>query len=400
MTFVNGILATGSNIVSLAQGTLIGQQGFDRSGVTGVSHILGNVRKAVTNITGGNEFPVGTTTQYRPATIAFGTNPVGLQITVGHSSTSPSGIVGLPIADGVSTGVPIARYAPFHWTIRSNASIGATPFNLGLTAEGFDDYDAIANLRIVRRAGALTDEANPWTNPGFNYENFEIDGVPTATAVNLTGAIIPGGAIFTYGMKTNMIIANPFTIPTLTNEAKSFTRDLVATDLVTGYKGAVTFTASIESQTVASVAITGSVLTVTGLAPGTTILHVTATDASDGSRITYSTSVTSTVTVGVETVGEAIPTEFSLNQNFPNPFNPSTMIRFALPNEAPVSLVIYNMLGIPVRTLVAGENLRAAYHQIAWDGKDDAGYTVPSGMYIYRISAGSFVSAKRMTLLK
>ncbi|HEY5615672.1 MAG TPA: T9SS type A sorting domain-containing protein, partial [Bacteroidota bacterium] len=118
--------------------------------------------------------------------------------------------------------------------------------------------------------------------------------------------------------------------------------------------------------------------------------------------ITHSTPIVSTVTTptGVETIGDAIPTEFTLNQNFPNPFNPSTTIRFALPEEAPVSLVIYNMLGVQIRTLVNGENLRAAFHQIAWDGKDDAGYTLPSGMYIYRITAGSFQSAKRMTLLK
>jgi hypothetical protein len=319
---------------------------------------------------------------------------------VSHSGVSPTGIVGLPIVDGVAPGTDIARYAPFYWNIRSNASIGATPFSLGLTAEGFTDFSAIADVRLLRRVGAITDVTNPWTSPGFQYENFVFDAVPTVTAVNLTGAIVPGGAIFTYGLKSNMVVANPFTVPTLTNTAKQFTVDLLNPALITGNSGPLTFTATTDQPTVAVAGVTGSSLTVTGLAPGNTFVRVTATDAADGSRITYSTGVTSTVTVGVETVGQDIPTQFSLNQNFPNPFNPSTTIRFALPNEAPVSLVIYNMLGVPVRTLVAGENLRAAYHQIAWDGKDDAGYTVPSGMYIYRISAGSFVSAKRMTLLK
>ena len=95
-----------------------------------------------------------------------------------------------------------------------------------------------------------------------------------------------------------------------------------------------------------------------------------------------------------------IPTDFTLTQNYPNPFNPTTMMMFSLPKEAPVSFEIYNMLGVKIRTLMAGETKSAGVHSITWDGKDDSGLNMPSGVYLYRIHAGTFLASKKMTLLK
>jgi hypothetical protein len=97
--------------------------------------------------------------------------------------------------------------------------------------------------------------------------------------------------------------------------------------------------------------------------------------------------------------GVALPIEFALDQNYPNPFNPSTTIRFALPSDATVRLSVYDILGREVRSLVNSE-MAAGYHQMAWDGKNNKGTNVASGMYIYRIEAGSFISTKKMMLLK
>ncbi len=94
------------------------------------------------------------------------------------------------------------------------------------------------------------------------------------------------------------------------------------------------------------------------------------------------------------------PTEFSLGQNYPNPFNPTTTIAFSIPTEANVTLEIFNVLGVKVRTLVKDQRMAAAVHQRVWDGKDDAGMSLPSGIYLYRIQAGSFVASKKMTLMK
>jgi len=95
-----------------------------------------------------------------------------------------------------------------------------------------------------------------------------------------------------------------------------------------------------------------------------------------------------------------IPTVFTLDQNYPNPFNPVTTIRFALPAEVTVSVEIYNILGQYITTLIDDVYFRAGSHEVTWDTRDAAGRIVPSGVYIYRIKAGDFIKAKKMTLMK
>jgi len=93
------------------------------------------------------------------------------------------------------------------------------------------------------------------------------------------------------------------------------------------------------------------------------------------------------------------PREFDLRQNYPNPFNPTTVIQYALPKASQVKIQIYNILGQKVRNLV-DEPQELGYKKIHWDGKDDGGNEVSSGVYFYRIEAGDFVKCKKMILLK
>jgi hypothetical protein len=93
------------------------------------------------------------------------------------------------------------------------------------------------------------------------------------------------------------------------------------------------------------------------------------------------------------------PKEFSLYQNYPNPFNPTTTFRFALPQAGNVSLEIYNSAGQLVRTLVSG-SLEAGIHNIQWNATNDAGVRIASGIYLYKLQAGSHVQVKMMILLK
>ena len=93
------------------------------------------------------------------------------------------------------------------------------------------------------------------------------------------------------------------------------------------------------------------------------------------------------------------PTSYQLSQNYPNPFNPETTIRYQLPERSPVSLVVYNLLGQRVRTLVE-ETKEAGFHQVRWDGRDEWGRTVASGIYFYHMRAGPYSEGKKMTLLK
>jgi hypothetical protein len=103
--------------------------------------------------------------------------------------------------------------------------------------------------------------------------------------------------------------------------------------------------------------------------------------------------------LSVKEIAGALPTEIALDQNYPNPFNPSTTIRFSLPTEQNVRLEVYDMTGSLVKTLL-NEALRAGNKEVVWDGTNAAGGKVASGMYMYRLSAGNFVSAKKMILVK
>ena len=94
------------------------------------------------------------------------------------------------------------------------------------------------------------------------------------------------------------------------------------------------------------------------------------------------------------------PTAFSLADNFPNPFNPATTIKYALPQAADVELTVYNVIGQPVRTLVA-EHQSAGRYAVEWDATNDRGHSLSSGMYFYRLQAGEeFREVKKMLLLK
>ena len=95
----------------------------------------------------------------------------------------------------------------------------------------------------------------------------------------------------------------------------------------------------------------------------------------------------------------AIPESYVLMQNYPNPFNPTTVIRFGLPEPANVKLVVYNLLGIPIRVLAEGR-FGAGYHNLVWDGRNDRGELVGGGTYLYRLEAGEHVFIRKMVLIK
>jgi photosystem II stability/assembly factor-like uncharacterized protein len=103
--------------------------------------------------------------------------------------------------------------------------------------------------------------------------------------------------------------------------------------------------------------------------------------------------------VGLEPETVQIPRTFHLRQNYPNPFNPLTLISYELPAETDVSLTIYNVSGQRVRTLVSGRQSTGT-HKVQWDGRDERGNQVSSGVYLYRLEAGSFSETRKMLLAK
>ena len=420
VTFTKGILQTGSNILYLAAPTTgavaagAQSQGFVDASAT--SHVVGNVAKLFVNnggIIGSTEaisiFPVGTGVVYRPATLSF--NPTfgvptapNATIVVSHVDSNPGGFQKLPITDGVSTGVDVSRYPAFYWSIYTIGSVGqSTEFDLGLTGGNFTDYDSPADVRIIRRHGAVGDITNDWLLQGVNtgYDN-EVNSVNGFTAINRAsvGGLRPTpGAVFTFGMKTRLVAAafddviigkvsgayspNPYTLPL----AGKFTNGV----------GTLTYSAESTNPAVATAAVVSNVLNVVPLTDGSTYITIKATDANnDFVTVSFNVQVRST---GVEVV--ALPKEFSLNQNYPNPFNPTTNISFGVPQNSSVKIAIYDMLGREVATLV-NTNYTPGYYTVPFNASKLA-----SGMYIYRMSSQSlsgdqkmFTSTKKLMLVK
>jgi hypothetical protein len=113
----------------------------------------------------------------------------------------------------------------------------------------------------------------------------------------------------------------------------------------------------------------------------------------------------STVGIGDDGPLPGLPKVFALSQNYPNPFNPATSIRFDIPAGPQVGaglrvrLQVYDVRGRRVRTLL--DDVRApGHHEVHWDGRDDRGVRVESGVYLYRVDAGSFSSMRKMVLMK
>ena len=96
---------------------------------------------------------------------------------------------------------------------------------------------------------------------------------------------------------------------------------------------------------------------------------------------------------------QVLPTAVSITANYPNPFNPSTTINFTLDRSGYTSVVIYNIMGQSVRELVTGQ-MNAGIHNVDWDGRDDSGNAVSSGVYICRLKMGEQVATKRLMLMK
>jgi methionine-rich copper-binding protein CopC len=120
----------------------------------------------------------------------------------------------------------------------------------------------------------------------------------------------------------------------------------------------------------------------------------------ENAAVSSELSVTVNPVVGIaEITGAGIPQEFALRQNYPSPFNPNTTIKFQLPHTEDVKLAVYNILGQKVRILL-NEKMNAGYYQVSWDGLSEHGRQMASGVYIYRLEAGSFVEVKKMTLMK
>ena len=120
---------------------------------------------------------------------------------------------------------------------------------------------------------------------------------------------------------------------------------------------------------------------------------------SDGALTDTSTAIVIVLDYTDAVTFNTLPEKFALHQNYPNPFNPTTNIQFDLPKAVDVKLVIYDIMGRKITTLV-NTHMEAGYKNIVWNGTNDYGKTISSGIYIYRIIAGNNIETMKMSYIK
>ena len=261
------------------------------------------------------------------------------------------------------------------------ATLTLTPINDG-DEEGLKALGVQATL--VSTGAALStdieirDDETPSTFIALSADPSTLDENAGLTSVVLT-ATLDGKAL-----------AEDATVHLAIDQASTATRDL---------DYSVLFTPMIE---IAAGSITGTVnfhlLPVAdNLEEGDEIIRLIGTiDGLEGDEVAMTISDPAAAKAAVQTLPEA----FALADNFPNPFNPATTIQYALPQAADVELTVYNLVGQPVRTLVA-EHQSAGRYVVEWDATNDSGHSLSSGMYFYRLQAGEeFLKVKKMLLLK
>ncbi|RPJ41486.1 MAG: carbohydrate-binding protein, partial [Candidatus Latescibacterota bacterium] len=136
-----------------------------------------------------------------------------------------------------------------------------------------------------------------------------------------------------------------------------------------------------------------SVTATAALAPGRQIMRLVPTV--EGFNLNYMD-----VQAPTDVPAAPGPSRYALYPCAPNPFNPSTTIAYDLPERATVDLVVYDLAGRVVRTLVAGESIAAGRHEVVWNGRDDAGRDAASGVYFCRLSASGHTETRRITLIR
>lgn len=381
LTMTNGNIITGANILTLGSGTgVLGT--LSRTSGT----IIGNFRRWFNNTTINNVlFPIGTATNYRPVNISFTTAPTtGGTITAFFTASNP-GTTGFPLNDGATQ--IINAGIDGYWTINTTTLIGGT-YTLDLTADGFSGVSVVSSLRILKRP---TGGGN-WTLQGTHSPG---TGILTTPIVHRTG--MSGFSEFGIGAAADNA---------LPVELSSFYTSVVGNSIKLNWKTETEvnnygFEIERQSHTSSSLNVLGweKIGFVNGNGNTNSPKSYSFVDKTvlsgkysyrlkqidnDGK---YEFSNTVEVDLGS-------PTKFELSPNYPNPFNPTTTIRFSLPEASDVKLTIYNILGQEVQTLINGE-MAAGIHTI-----DFGAQNLSSGIYIYKLEAGSFIQTKKMTVLK
>ena len=271
-------------------------------------------------------------------------------------------------------------------------------------------------------AYAIQSEANPWH--GIVFDGWDDTELTRGDEVTITGTVAEFDAEwhFKYDNNTKIINVSSVTVNSTGNSIAAMTvstEDLEQdADEVESYEGCLV---TVSGVTVSAVnAYDWSIIDDSGveclidddmanmatnsamsaLTEGETLANVSGIfNFSFGTYKIQIRDMADLGQLGIDDDFAGVAREFALYPNYPNPFNPETRIRFQLAENSNVRLMIYDVLGRKVRTLVS-ERMDAGHHVLNWNGLNDAGADVASGMYVYRIKAGDFIAHRKMLLVR
>lgn len=386
LTMTSGNITTGANTLSL--GTSASNLGtLSRTSGT----IIGNFRRWFTTGTVSNVlFPIGTSTNYRPANISFTVAiTTGGTLTAFFTATDP-GTAGLPLDDGGTSIINAGKEG--YWTINAADGLTGGIYSLDLTADGFSGVSDVTTLRIIKRA---TGGGN-WMLDGLHSAG---TGTTTTPIVHRTG--MSGFSEFGVGGASD----NPLPV-----ELSSFSAVVSESGVNLKWRTETEVSNYGFEVQKSEVRSQESEWNTIGFVHG----HGNSNSPKDYFFIDqsvaggkYSYRLKQIDTDGKFEYSKVIevdlgsPANFELSQNYPNPFNPATTIKFSIPASpnpseggALVNLSVYNLLGEEVAVLV-NKFLETGVHTINFNAE-----SLPSGIYIYKIEANGYVQSRKMTLIK
>ncbi|NUN71146.1 MAG: T9SS type A sorting domain-containing protein, partial [Bacteroidetes bacterium] len=412
LVLINGVIETGTNTwVHLATG------GTSIQGASQNSYIYGKVGRGITN-SGGNasrEFPIGSATKYRPLTVrvAGPANATGhyvwAQLKEANANTGSSAFTG-----GIDKVSAIRHYEVGYL---QNAGTAAAMPSYGFIMSYTND-DGVNAGNMDLRVAYSKDGRATWNGVGpVNDTTKFINAYSTTPSDSIAPhiSIGTGTSIFVALARATGTTTNPLEVAAkkaqfaMQPKAKAFgTVKVGETKFDSVYVlniGDDTLRISDISSTTGDFVSTENTLTI---APGATVVlkvffEPQSTGAKNAFIIFTHNGPTAKDTLTVSGTGDPavsvrpegyVPSAFMVHQNYPNPFNPETAIAFELPARAAVTVEVFTLLGNSVALLQNGM-MNAGVHTVRWNADSR-----PSGIYFYRVTAGSTTITKRMMLLK
>ena len=310
------------------------------------------------------------------------------------------------IEDGIS--VANIQYSPW--------PSGVSPYvDCYVTTTGIVTVDSVDYLSGSYNSYAMQSESEQWS--GIFFDGEDLPGLSRGDEVSITGKVIEyygstkidsvsSVTVFSTGNTVLPLDVGTADLALDGDEPESYEGCLVVVSDVT-VTSVNTYDWSIKDETDINCLIDDDMATMEADNYMSTLEVNDMLEAVSGifnySFGTYKIQVRDMVDLGQELTIEneniGLVKGFALYPNYPNPFNPETRIRFQLPHQSGVELVVYDMLGQRVKTLVM-EIMDAGLHQVTWDGLNYDGNEVASGMYIYRIKAGGYFANEKMLLVR